>query len=140
MAKKTQGNVHITAQSSLLEILSRLSDDKVTELIIHDPAIIYYGNIVDTKYQHSQHHAKMIRARLRGVGGLLLEMKTLNNEITDFASLLSDEHFDLFIQAYKNLGNYDEKTRLMINPATAESVGMHTKELCELWIIHCKRM
>lgn len=137
LSRQTIGNIHEKAEPLLRNIVSRMRDDDVTTVVRYDLLVILFGNLESYKYRHSQHHSKMIRAKLRRLGRLLLELRRLQNNITDFSSLFDPSNFSNFLKAVNNLGNFNEENDLYDTPATAFALGTLTRELCDIWIADC---
>lgn len=111
LSRSCLSDIHEKASKTLREkIFPILKNDEVTKAIAHDELIIVYGNLLVMKYSTSQHHYKMIRNKLRHISRILLEMRKVNPNVTDAASIFDPEHFDTFIQAiYKLAGLHDGK-------------------------------
>lgn len=114
-----------------------MRDGDVTTVVRYDLLVILFGNLESYKYRHSQHHSKMVRAKLRRLGRLLLELKRLQNNITDFSSVFDPSNFSNFLKAVNNFGNFNEESDLYDTPATAFALETLTKELCDIWIADC---
>lgn len=140
MAKRALGNYHDMASEHFISVACHLRDDLSGMVARHDLAIVLFINLECFKYRHSKHHGKMIRAKLRRLGRLLIQMRKIDNNITDFASVLDPSNFDTFIKAVNAIAVYDEERQLFERPATADALGMLTKEVCAQWIIECAKM
>lgn len=137
MSREVTGNIHEKAEPLLRKLVSRMRNDDVTTIIKYDYLVVLFGNLEAYKYRHSQHHTKMIRAKLRRLGRLLLEFKKVQTNITDFSSIFDPSNFSNFLKAVNNLGNFDERKDLYDTPATAFALGTLTKELSDIWIADC---
>lgn len=80
-----------------------MKEDNVTSAIASDELVITYANLQILKYSHSKHHHKMIRNKLRHISRILLEMRKLNEQITDVASIFDPSHFDCYVEAIHRL-------------------------------------
>ncbi|XP_044757076.1 uncharacterized protein LOC123315447 [Coccinella septempunctata] len=137
LSRLTMGDIHEMAEPQLKKIICRMRDDEITTIVRYDELIILFGNLESYKYRHSQHHGKMIRAKLRRLGRLLLELRKMNENIRDFSNLYDPANFTCFLKAVNTLGNFNEESDLFDTPATASALGMLTKELGDIWIAHC---
>lgn len=137
LSRAVMGNVHEKADSQLRNIICRMRDDEITSVVRFDELIILFGNLEAFKYRHSQHHGKMIRAKLRRLGRLLLELRKVEEKISDFSSLFDPSYFSSFLKAVNNMGNFNAERDLFDTPATASALGLLTKELAEIWIANC---
>ncbi|KAK9873508.1 hypothetical protein WA026_022920 [Henosepilachna vigintioctopunctata] len=80
--------------------------------LINDDLGTKYGNYLTTKYSSSQHHDKMIKAKLRQLSRLFLEMKKLNQNIVNMISIFDSANFYYFIQAIYNMAGLKDGTVL----------------------------
>ena len=85
-----------------------LRKDKIVRLIRYDILTISLGNKFCGKHGNYQHQHDMIRAKLRILGRFLKEMKTLEDEITDIASIFRPKFYKSAKEAIKKLAKFDE--------------------------------
>lgn len=71
----------------------------------------------------------MIRARLRLSGRLLFEMKKIDPEVSDFASIYHVERYDAFVSVIKAIGRFDPKTNEFGAPAMASCAVTFVKHI-----------
>lgn len=87
------------------------------------------------KYK-AKYHQKMIRARLRLLGRLLLEVKKRNDTVTDFANLFSPKNYDL-IEAVHDLAELSQDGTKYLRSAVALNLGTIIKVERKLFISQC---
>nr|CAI5837651.1 unnamed protein product [Callosobruchus analis] len=117
-------------------IFPKLRDDDITQIIRYDELVIQFGNSLCAKYR-LQHLYKMIRAKLRLLGRFMLEMRKLDSNIRDLASLLSPEYFDTVMIAVNHMAGFDSNTYTYRTPATAADIGTTLKKCAKLFITIC---
>ena len=131
------GDVHPDASVYLRIVLSRLRDDDISKIAKNDMLIIIYGNFEAFKFKHSNHHNKQIRAELRLLARILIQMKKIHDKITDFASMLNPDYSKAYIETADALGRFNPSTGLFDAPATARDVGRIVAAVCDVWIAEC---
>lgn len=131
------GNWHEKTNKFLKPILSRLKNDDISITIRYDELIIIHGNLQAQKFRQQPHHGKQIRAELRRLGRLLVELRKANKNITSFNTLYHPNNFTSFLLAVNTLGNFNQETDLYDTPATAAALGTLTKVVGEEWIAEC---
>lgn len=131
------GNWHERTNSFLKPILSRLKNDDISTVIRYDELIIIHGNLQAQKFRQQPHHGKQIRAELRRLGRLLIQLRKENKNITSFCTLYHPNNFTAFLMAVNTLGNFNKETDLYDTPATAAALGTLTKVVGEEWIAEC---
>lgn len=89
--KKGQKNVLVLSRALYLQahdkandimknqILPVLRNDKYSDIIRYDYAIILYGNKLAVKYRSQKHHQDMIRQKLRQAARFLFHVKVLSD-------------------------------------------------------------
>ncbi|KAG5861313.1 hypothetical protein JTB14_003511 [Gonioctena quinquepunctata] len=129
----------IVNQKSLLEELETaqiMREDEVMALIRYDELIISYGNALCTKYR-LEHMRPMIRTRLRLIGRFLLEIKKINEGVTDFASVFTPDRFDAAVEAINALAGLDKTKQEYKSPSTAFEMGSQLKKCGKHLITMC---
>nr|CAI5840284.1 unnamed protein product [Callosobruchus analis] len=117
-------------------IFPKLRGDDITQIIRYDELVIQFGNSLCAKYR-LQHLHKMIRAKLRLLGRFMLQMRKLDSNIRDLASLLSPEYFDTVMIAVNHMAGFDSNTYTYRTPATAADIGTTLKKCAKLFITIC---
>lgn len=138
-AKKTQGNFHKLADDAMIRIMAPLHmKSECVEAILHDDVVMQWLQYESIKYESSTHHDKMIRAKLRRLGKLIIAMRALlPNQINDLKSILNQNYYEIFIRAAKQMGQYDKNSKLMYAPATANDIGLLITDVCSTYIVLC---
>ena len=136
-SRRIHGDIHKKASEKLKQdIFPVLREDDVTRILRYDELAILYGNKMCTKYR-SRHHDSMIRARLRLIGRFLLEIKKINLNITDFASVFQPVNYDSAIKAINIVARLNERTGKYGSPATAFALGTALKVNANSLIFEC---
>lgn len=113
-----EGRIHENASIQLANVMGFMRQDEVVYTIRYDWLLIVYGNKLCAKYTpHYQHN--MIRARLRLVGRLLIEIKKIDSNVTDFASIYHVERYISMVVAIKAIARFDPDTCEFGAPAMA---------------------
>lgn len=118
LATIAEGRIHESASARLVMVMGFMRQDLVLKLIKFDWVLIVFGNKMCCKYTpHYQHN--MIRARLRLMGRLLFEMKQIDRNVTDFASIYHVERYQSMVAAIKLIGRFNPDTNEFGAPAMA---------------------
>jgi len=88
------------------------------------------------KYK-SEHHHDMIRARLRLLGRLLLPLKNINKNVSDFESLYCPRLCDDCIHAINIVAKYNNEEKVYGTSAVAASLSILIKYIGNLLIAEC---
>lgn len=139
LSRSVVGNLHHSAGVNCIRIFEKLREDEVKEVLRHDEVVIQWLNVECVRYETSRHHDKMIRAKLRRLGRLILNMRKNCEEITDLKSFFDEKNYENFVMAAKAMGSYDKVTNFLKTPATANDVGLLMKDVCSTWIVLCGR-
>lgn len=131
--RRVIADVHNRASTGLREkVLPALRQDQITNVIRYDTLAILYGNNLCTKYRNL-HDPKMIRAKLRLVGRFIIEMKSLDSRVTDFASIYQVKFADNVCIAIQKLASIDSLGK-MNTPSTGADAGTMIKKCGKLLI------
>ena len=76
----------------------------------------------------------MIRSRLRLLGRFLSSIKTINGDVTDFASIYSPKFFDDALKAVNIVARYDDTTEGYAAPTVALNIGTYIKQVGEFLV------
>lgn len=132
------GDIHEKANPQLRKVAAKLrQNDSETTVIKYDPLIIAYGNLQASKFQTSQHHGSQIRAELRLLARLVLQLREFDKTITELSCLYDPTKFEVFIKAVNVLGKFDEVHLVMKSPATARDIGRLVKIIKKIWVLEC---
>ncbi|XP_043474355.1 uncharacterized protein LOC122506307 [Leptopilina heterotoma] len=130
MGRQITGRIHKSACKMLRKIIFPvLREDKVVRLIRYDYLIIAFGNKMCEKYSVYQHQHDMIRARLRLLGRFLQQVKELDKNITDMASVFHPKFYEVTKHAIKIIANFNEDTRTYATPSIMTSLFSLLKQL-----------
>lgn len=134
-----EGRMHENASERLKEVFKGFQDDSLVRLIRFDWLLIVYGNNLSTKYKRPK-HAKMIRNRLRLAGRILLALKDVEPEVTEFGKLYHPKYFDALISAIENLARLDNDRNEFEAPTSASDAGTAVKQIGKMLIsVYIKR-
>lgn len=128
LSRAVEGRFSGEASEQLRGLIPVMRADAIVELIRYDWLLIVYGNLLCMKYNlHFQQN--MIRAKLRLAGRVLHALRSINNEVTDFASIYSPKHYKSLIEAIKVVGTFNPATNEFGTPATASSAVTSIKQI-----------
>lgn len=139
IARSTIGNLHQSADANCVRIFEKLREDEVKQVLRHDEVVIKWLTVECVRYETSRHHDKMIRAKLRRLGRLILNMCKSCDKITDLKSAFDEKYYENLVKAANTMGCYDNDTNFLKTPATANDVGLLMKDVCSTWIVLCGR-
>lgn len=94
--------------------------DDAGKILREDFAILLYANKMGLKH-FFEHQNNMIRGYMRLFAKLLIEMKSHDPKIEDFADILRPEKWDLYLESILKICEYDEEEDLMNNPYNEET-------------------
>jgi len=118
-------------------LLPAMRNDDVTRNIRYDSLLLLYANSQCKKYRHSLHHLRMIRARLRLIGRLLIAIRKINNNVTSLTSIYDPKYYDTLLDAINIVAEYDKEKDTYKKPAIASNLGTYVKYIGELLITKC---
>ncbi len=136
LSRMVEGRIDESASSRLQTITSRMNSDPVSNLVSYDKLLIAYGNELVEQYDFNPHH-KIVRSRLRLLGRVLVELKTIEPKITDFASLFDAQHCDSVINAIRAVGRFNATTRFFGAPSAASNAVTEIKKVGKIVINQC---
>lgn len=116
LAKAAEGRVLESASIRLAHVMSIMREDHIVRLIRYDWLLILFGNKMCCKYT-PHYQENMIRARLRLAGRVLYEIKKIDANVTDFASIYHVEQYKPLVAAIKVIGRFDPETNEFGAPA-----------------------
>nr|XP_011312820.1 PREDICTED: uncharacterized protein LOC105272400 [Fopius arisanus] len=116
-----------------------MREGPVKDIIRFDELVIQFGNRQCKKFR-SQHHYKEIRNSLRVCGRLLLCLKEINSEITDFSSIYHPKYYEDVITAVNMIGRLDADGTAYEAPASAAQAGSLLKKLAALRKSNCIKL
>lgn len=136
MSKRVMGRIHPIANSVVRKyVFSNLREDHVVKAIRYDELAIIYANKMVEKYKNARYF-EMIRSRLRLIGRLLLSLRKLQTNITDFASIFDPKNLDNVVKAI-NIEAKLKENFTYETPSVAFSLGTLIKQLGHFFISEC---
>lgn len=109
-----------------------MRDDIFTDSIRYDYLAISYGNHLCKKYL-KPHLLAMIRSKLRLIGRFLVQMKTINNPITDFSDALRPKYYKDCVKAINLVSGLNERRYKYRSPAIAFALGTLLKKCAKFY-------
>lgn len=120
LGRMVEGRVHEEACDTLKDIFSHMTQDDVVRLIRYDWLITVYGNsLCDSNAEDFQ--SNVVSGKLRLAGRLLSTLKSINQDISDFASLYKPRYYDNVIQAIRTIGRFDPVKKYYGSPSTSKA-------------------
>lgn len=132
------GDVHSCASEILRSrVFPVLRDDDCTMAIRFDEVAISYGNNMCERYASSPHHDQMIRANLRYLGNFLLAARSINDGVTDLASLFSPPMKDAVVLAIYKIAGFDMESGMFKSAGAAKTLVGLVKSATEAYKCIC---
>ena len=104
-------------------VISNMRKGKVYSAIRNDTLVHELARKLMSHAGHSSHHVNYVRARLRKLGRLLLQVRKQNVSLRSatLSTIIAPEHFKKVVSAVKVVAGYSAQT----NSYKAPSVGVH---------------
>lgn len=118
LATIAEGRIHEAASDRLAKVMGFMRQDHIVQIIKYDWLLIVFGNKMCCKYT-PHYQENMIRARLRLTGRLLFEIRKIDPNVTDYASIYHVERYNSMVAAIKAIGRFDPETNEFGAPAMA---------------------
>lgn len=118
LATIAEARIHENASTRLVNVMGFMRDDEIVRRVRFDWLLIVFGNKMCCKYT-PHYQENMIRARLRLTGRVLNEIKKIDPNVTDFASIYHVEQYNSLVSAIKIIGRFDPQTNEFGAPAMA---------------------
>lgn len=119
LSTSVEGRVHVNASKNLKDLFTTFRQHKVVRLIRFDWLIILFGNKICKKLKSFQKGLK--RYRLRLAGRILDAIKSIEPDVTDFASIYQAKYYDSMVEAISIVSCYDREKDEFKHPACASS-------------------
>lgn len=120
LGRMVEGRIHEEACKTLNDVISHMTEDDIVRLIRYDWLIIAYGNgLCDSILE--VHQSYVISSKLRLAGRLLSILKSIEPEVTDFASLFRPKFYDNVIRAIRLIGKFDPVKKYYGIPSTSKA-------------------
>ena len=96
----------------LNNILGRMKNDEVTELVKTDPLILRFMNMQLDKYENAPTKIPLVRNRARDIGRLLLHIQTNNPTLSEceLQDMIHPERFDIVVTSVNGLAKKGDTT------------------------------
>lgn len=114
-------------------VLNTMRDDKIKLIIQSDPRILEFGMRLNNRHGKDAHQIHYISQKLRELGRLAFEGKSLSNNVKGVDDLLKSKNWDIMIAAVKNIAGYDHKSRSYTTPSLALKIG-HSMQKCAKYL------
>lgn len=128
LSTSVEGRCHKNASKNLEKVYKRFRDGPVVRILKFDWLITVYGNKLSSKYTKLK-SPDMIRNRLRLIGRFLIEMKRIEPQVTDLASLYHPKYFDQTVQAIQAVARFNDDDNHYGAPCTATSCVTAIKQI-----------
>lgn len=122
LGRLMEGRISELACDTLrLEIFSHMTEDDIIRLIRFDWLIIVFGNNLCDRHNET-FQTNVISQKLRRAGRLLSELKKIEPDVTDYASMFQPRVYDSVILAIRLVGRFDPVTKYYGAPSTASAI------------------
>lgn len=117
-----------SASPALQKVYKKLRDDELVRSLKFDWLITVYGNKLAAKHTKLR-SPDMIKGRLRLIARFLRELKRIEPEVTDLATLYHPKYFDRAVEAIQAVARFDAENNTYGAPATASSCVTAIKKI-----------
>lgn len=132
LATAVDGRIHVSASIKLEQLLqTKRGEDKVSRLIRFDWLLVLYGNKLCKKYTRLK-NKNMLRSRLRLGGRILIAVKSIQPQITDWASLYQPKFYDLVVKAIEIVARHNTENEEFDFPGTASKCITGIREIAAI--------
>ncbi|CAD6211449.1 GSCOCG00010989001-RA-CDS [Cotesia congregata] len=146
-SKIMMGQIHENANELTRKILAILNDDEISEAVRYDPLLIVFANDLTERYTN-QHQHKMIRSRLRMLGGILLKVMEYNEAVFEggminqkpnpvnvnkFADIIDPRLYDNMIVAIQNINGMNIEKSECRAPSSATAAGTWITKVAKVY-------
>eukprot|EP00057_Strongylocentrotus_purpuratus_P022884 XP_011677358.1 PREDICTED: uncharacterized protein LOC105444594 isoform X2 [Strongylocentrotus purpuratus] len=116
------------------EVFSRMTHDDVSLAVRHDDLIIKLGGHLLSKFQDSNNHYNYVGQKLREMGRLLLQMRSIRPSINCLSDTIDPKVFDDVVRAVNKIAGLDESSGKYKTPSLALKVG-HSLKKCSRFLM-----
>lgn len=137
LSRKAESQLHKDANKQFRDkVFPVLKNDNVVDEIRWDGLLVKFANRLCDRYPKPHQH-NMIRSRLRLLGRLLIRIKAINKEITDFASIFSPRHYNSLIEAIMLEAKFIQDSYQYGTPSVATTLGEYIKKAGRFLAVDC---
>lgn len=127
--RKITARLHERASDAVRShIYPYLRDDDIVRGIRYDELVTLFANKQCERYSTHEHQYQMVRGRVRLLGRFMAAVKKIKSSINEFAQVFTSRHYDVAIEAVKQVAQFDEKSHTFKHPATAFALGTLLKQ------------
>ncbi|CAH2101220.1 unnamed protein product [Euphydryas editha] len=135
--RRVTGYIHENANDVLRnDVFPVLRDDKVSRSIRYDELLIKFGNKLTDKYTLKHQH-DMIRAHLRLLGRLKLQVMSYDSQISEFQDTFNPQIYDTVIKSLRIVANWDITTMTFKTLAVASNLATLVTKCCKKFRTEC---
>lgn len=134
LSRQVERRIHNRASDMLVDRSSKLIDDDVARIVKFDWLLIAFGNKIAPRYKEHFHH-RIVRAKLRLAGRILLQIKTICPEVSDFASIYEPKRFDQLVDAIRMVGGYEPANGTYRAPSTASDAVTLMRDISKSLVV-----
>ncbi|KAG4069834.1 hypothetical protein HA402_010388 [Bradysia odoriphaga] len=128
LATSVEARYHEKASAGLQKVYKRFRDDALVRSLKFDWLITVYGNKQAAKYSRLKSRP-MIKGQLRLIARFLQELKRIEPEVKDLATLYHPKYFDRMVEAIQAVARFDGEKNEYGAPATASSCVTLVKKI-----------
>ncbi|KAL1492583.1 hypothetical protein ABEB36_010823 [Hypothenemus hampei] len=113
------------------EVFPHMRPDIISFEAKNDEVICAFG----TRYLNThrdKHFVSVVSRKMRELSKILIELRKLDKSINDMFSALKPIHFDLFVQAAKNISGHNEVKCSFKSPTFAMNIATSLKQCCDI--------
>lgn len=128
LATSVESRYLASASPALRKVYKRFRDDALVRNLKFDWLITVYGNKLSAKYTRPK-SPLMIKGRLRVIARFLRELKRIEPEVKDLATMYDPIYFDRVVEAIQAVARFDAVRNEYGAPATASSCVTAIKQI-----------
>lgn len=133
LSTSVERRVHHKASKKLETLFTTFRQNEIVHLIRFDWLIILFGNKICQKNAKS-YQKGMKRYRLRMAGRILQTLKTIEPDVTDFASIYKSKYYDSLVEAIRIVSRYDDERNEFGAPGCASTAVTLIKQMGKLLV------
>ncbi|XP_058800541.1 uncharacterized protein LOC131669578 [Phymastichus coffea] len=134
--RETNGAYHELANESAIKIISKMRETQAVEQVRFDAAFFMWLNAEANRTEVKKHIHPKVRANISRLGTLMMEIKKINENITELSDIFNEEHYNDFIAVVKIMGKPHPDTAFMQSPATANDMFNLINHVCEIYEVN----
>lgn len=131
LSTSVERRVHYKASKRLEDLFTTFRQNEIVHLIRFDWLIIVFGNKICQKNAKS-YQKGIKRYRLRMAGRILETLKSIEPDVTDFASIYRSKYYDSLVEAIRIISSFDDEKNEFGAPSCASTAVTLIRQMGKL--------